>query len=80
MHRRTGGNPFFVRELTRLGQLRAESGQVRGAIDIVDSVRDVVERRLARLSQPCAQLLVTAAMDGPVRTTVGAAQGGRRRS
>ena len=58
MHRRTGGNPFFVRELTRLDQLRGESGQAAGAVDIVDSVRDVIERRLARLSQPCARLLV----------------------
>ncbi len=66
MHERTGGNPFFVRELTRLTQLRGRSGQPPATADVVDSVRDVIERRLARLSQPCARLLVTAALDGPV--------------
>ena len=65
MHQRTGGNPFFIRELTRLSQLRGRSGRPQGAIDVVDSVRDVIERRLARLSQPCARILVTAALDGP---------------
>ena len=66
MQRRTGGNPFFVRELTRLDQLRGESGQSPGTVDVVDSVRDVIERRLARLSQPCARLLAVAALDGSV--------------
>ena len=66
MQRRTGGNPFFIRELTRLDQLRSESGQGPGAVDLVDSVRDVIERRLARLSHPCARMLLTAAIDGPV--------------
>ncbi len=64
IHQRTGGNPFFVRELTRLSQLRGQSGQPEGTVELVESVRDVIERRLARLSQPCARLLVTAALDG----------------
>ena len=38
MHRRTGGNPFFVRELTRLSQLRNEAGQPGDTVDVVDSV------------------------------------------
>jgi tetratricopeptide (TPR) repeat protein len=66
MQRRTGGNPFFVRELTRLSQLRSDSGQPWGTVEVVASVRDVLERRLARLSQPCARMLVTASLDGVV--------------
>ena len=36
MHRRTAGNPFFVRELTRLGQLRGDSGRPWGTVELVD--------------------------------------------
>jgi tetratricopeptide (TPR) repeat protein len=65
--RRTGGNPFLVRELTRL--LVAQGDYARGwaptAAGLLDSVRDVLERRLARLSQPCAELLTVAAVLGP---------------
>ena len=64
--RRTGGNPFLVRELTRL--LVAQSGYrgtERAPSGLLDTVRDILERRLARLSQPCAELLTTAAVIGP---------------
>jgi tetratricopeptide (TPR) repeat protein len=57
--RRSGGNPLFVRELTRLVQA--------GAGDVVpESVRDILLSRLARLSQPCAELLAVAAVCGRV--------------
>ena len=55
LHRRTGGNPFFVRELARLGLAAAAPG----------TVRDALERRLARLSAPCAELVSVAAVGGP---------------
>ena len=55
LHRRTGGNPFFVRELARLGLAAAAPG----------TVRDALERRLARLSGPCAELVSVAAVGGP---------------
>ncbi|HEY7102530.1 MAG TPA: AAA family ATPase [Mycobacteriales bacterium] len=55
LHRRTGGNPFFVRELARLGAAAAAPG----------TVRDALERRLARLSAPCAELVTAAAVGGP---------------
>lgn len=68
MHARTGGNPLFVRELTRLLQARP-AGEDRWAGAAVDSVREVIDRRLARLSQPCHRMLSLAALDGTtVRT------------
>lgn len=70
--RRSGGNPFFARELTRL--VVAQGGWARGSAKgravpdtgpaVPDSVRDTLERRLARLSQPCAELLAVAAVAG----------------
>ncbi|MGH3840944.1 MAG: ATP-binding protein [Pseudonocardiaceae bacterium] len=64
--RRSGGNPLFVRELTRLllAQGGWDGGQAAGA-PIPDTVRDTLERRLARLSQPCVELLTVAALAGP---------------
>lgn len=61
--RRTGGNPFFILELTRLMAAGGGAGGRRPA-GIVDSVRETLERRLARLSQPCADLLAVAAVAG----------------
>jgi tetratricopeptide (TPR) repeat protein len=64
--RRTGGNPFLVRELTRL--LVAQEGYAIGSAapaGLLDTVRDILERRLARLSQPCVELLTVAAVVGP---------------
>ena len=66
MWARTGGNPLFVRELTRLAQARGPGAHTWGAAAIVDSVREVINRRVARLSQPCARLLGLAALDGSV--------------
>ena len=62
---RTGGNPLFVRELTRLAQVRS-GGDPEDVAGIVDSVRGVIERRIARVSGPCARLLALAALDGTV--------------
>ena len=64
MHARTGGNPLFVRELTRLLQSRAAAGDRWASSATVDSVREVIDRRLARLSQPCIRMLTVAALDG----------------
>ncbi|MEV4316287.1 AAA family ATPase [Actinocrispum sp. NPDC049592] len=58
--RRSGGNPLFVRELTRLIA-------ARGTADTIpDSVRDTLRSRLARLSHPCAEMLAAAAVGGRV--------------
>ncbi len=55
---RTGGNPFFVHEVARL---IAERGSA-AALTVPPGVREVLQRRLARLSQPCMSLLTAAAI------------------
>ncbi|WP_328606450.1 AAA family ATPase [Amycolatopsis sp. NBC_00345] len=55
VHRRTGGNPFFVRELGRV--LDAEGGLPEG-------VRDVVRYRVARLPEDVRTVLRRAAVIG----------------
>jgi hypothetical protein len=56
--RRTGGNPFYV---TEVGRLLRHQG-VRGAVPA--GVQEVLDRRLARLSQACHRLLEIAAVGG----------------
>jgi tetratricopeptide (TPR) repeat protein len=62
--RRTGGNPLFVRELTRLMTV-PDSGVSDPVPAITDSIRDTLERRLACLSRPCTGMLAAAAVAGP---------------
>ena len=57
VHRRTGGNPFFVEQTARLWH----SG---GAAAVAPGVRDAVRRRLSLLPAPVARLLSTAAVLG----------------
>ncbi|HEY3630301.1 MAG TPA: AAA family ATPase [Jatrophihabitantaceae bacterium] len=57
--RRTGGNPFFVREVVRLARDRGP-----GAITVPPGVRELLERRLARLDQPAHDLLGVLAVAG----------------
>lgn len=59
MYARTGGNPFFVQELTRLYAARGGSGLGPPA-----GVQQVVGRRLARLRQQTHECLSTAAVLG----------------
>ncbi|MEV4628152.1 BTAD domain-containing putative transcriptional regulator [Micromonospora sp. NPDC049523] len=60
IHRRSGGNPFFVRELARL--LAAEG--VAALQTVPAGVRDVIRHRLARLPEPAQMLLRQAAVIG----------------
>lgn len=61
IHRRSGGNPFFTRELARL--VAAEG---RPALDAVPpGVRDVIRHRLAGLPQRARAVLRQAAVIGP---------------
>src|SRR5581483_10623120 len=59
IHRRTGGHPFFVREIA----LHADHAD--GDVEhIPAAVRDVIERRMARLPEPTRALLEVAAIMG----------------
>lgn len=60
IHRRTGGNPFFVRELARL--FDAEGGAALTAVP--PGVRDVIRHRLARLPDEARTVLRQAAVVG----------------
>jgi len=55
---RTGGNPFFVQEVARLVAARGPAATLM----VPPGVREVLQRRLARLSQPCMSLLTAAAI------------------
>jgi tetratricopeptide (TPR) repeat protein len=58
---RSGGNPFFVRELTRL---LVAQGSWHEHTQIPASVTETLRRRLARLSTECVRLLEWAAVAG----------------
>ena len=58
---RSGGNPLFVRELTRL---LVAQGSWHEHIQIPASVAETLRRRLARLSTECVRLLEWAAVAG----------------
>ena len=58
---RSGGNPFFVRELTRL---LVAQGSWHEQTQIPASVAETLRRRLARLSTECVRLLEWAAVAG----------------
>ncbi|WP_406107446.1 ATP-binding protein [Micromonospora globbae] len=58
VHRRTGGNPFFVEQTARLWR-------AGGAVEaIAPGVREVVSRRLAQLPAPVVEVLTVAAVLG----------------
>jgi len=60
IHDRTGGNPFYVRELARhvADQPRTSFG------DVPDGIRDLVRARVEGLSPTCAETLAAAAVLG----------------
>jgi DNA-binding NarL/FixJ family response regulator len=71
VHRDTDGNPLFVQELVRLlaaeGRLGGNAVRGTGSAEsgpIPQTVRDVIGRRLDRLSPACQQVLATAAVIG----------------
>ena len=75
IHTETEGNPFFVTEVLRhlaeQGHLRArpEGGTVEvvgvpETIDVPEGIREVVGRRLSRLSAGCNELLAVASVIG----------------
>jgi hypothetical protein len=72
IHGETQGNPFFVREVVRhlveTGAFVHQDGRWRAVpshqIGIPEGVREVVGRRLSRLSETCIAVLRTAAVIG----------------
>ena len=63
VHARTGGNPFFVREVARLVP---SSATAPSGTRLPDGVREIIERRLALLTAPCRELLgITATLGRP---------------
>ena len=72
IHRHTEGNPLFVEEvynyLSETGALRERNGHVtadlRVVLNVPEGVRDLIGRRLARLSDDCNSLLNIAAVTG----------------
>ncbi|WP_267241688.1 AAA family ATPase [Streptomyces sp. PR69] len=58
VHRRTGGNPFFVEQTARIWHSGAP------VTAVAPGVREAVRRRLALLPEPVGELLVTAAVLG----------------
>lgn len=61
-HTRTGGNPFFLLELARLGPA-VSAGPDHGGI-VPATVREVVRRRVAQLPPDTIEALATAAVVG----------------
>src|SRR5262249_30589941 len=66
VHEQTEGNPFFVTEVVRLlaSEGRLEPGAVGWELAIPEGVRDVVGRRLNRLSEGANEVLTLAAAVG----------------
>ena len=68
IYTRTEGNPFFITEVVRLlreqGELLSDMADGPQGIRIPDGVREVIGRRLNRLSDHCNQTLSTASIIG----------------
>jgi len=74
VHRQTEGNPLFVQEVLRYlveeGLITREGGHWRAsgdtplAVSIPEGLRDVIGKRLSRLSPDCNRLLAIAAVIG----------------
>ncbi|KUN29570.1 transcriptional regulator [Streptomyces antibioticus] len=66
IHARTSGNPFFVRELSRLlsGGGSIGDGDASAAAAVPSTVHDVVRDRMAGLDDPARDLLRVAALIG----------------
>ncbi len=66
IHKATGGNPLFVREVTRLVATQDHLDRPgRLTISIPQSVRAVIRRRISPLSADAVRVLAAAAVVGP---------------
>ncbi|MEO3781893.1 BTAD domain-containing putative transcriptional regulator [Actinocorallia sp. B10E7] len=66
LHERTGGNPLFLREMTRLLADASRDGRAPEAVlaEVPDGVRDVVRVRVAALTGEVSTILAAAAVLG----------------
>ncbi|MEA2592747.1 MAG: eukaryotic-like serine/threonine-protein kinase, partial [Actinomycetota bacterium] len=72
VYRQTEGNPLFVREVVRLlaaeGRLESDAGAAGGAgpwdLDIPETVREAIGRRMDHLSPACNEVLAVASAIG----------------
>lgn len=68
LYRETEGNPFFVNEIVRLlvteGRLQDGADDERWSLEIPEGVRDVIGRRLDRLSSECNSVITVASAIG----------------
>lgn len=62
--RQTGGNPFFVGEITRLLDANGALDRTEVSVGVPAGVREVIERRMARFPQRCIELLTLGAVVG----------------
>jgi len=73
VHEETQGNPFFVGEILRHVAEAGSEPAAAGGLDLAqlgipDGVREVVSRRLMRLSEDATRILTVAAVAGPTVT------------
>jgi len=68
VYQQTEGNPFFLSEIVRLlvveGQLERPQVTTASGVRIPEGVREVIGRRLDRLSDECNRILTTASVIG----------------
>jgi tetratricopeptide (TPR) repeat protein len=74
IHRRTEGNPLFIQEVMRYlfeegfispqGEVRQKPRDIPVEMKIPDGLRDVIGKRLSRLSESCNRVLSVAAVIG----------------
>ena len=68
IHRETEGNPFFVQEVVRLlaaeGKLTRPKFELSWSTEIPQGVKEVIGRRLNKLSESCNEVLGVAAVLG----------------
>jgi DNA-binding CsgD family transcriptional regulator len=65
VHKLSGGNPLYTRELARLLAREGRLSGPAGDVDLPDSLRRLVARRTAHLSPACRDLLAFASAVGP---------------
>ena len=65
VYNRTGGNPLFLNELMRLQAEEGDADAESWKTGLPEGVRDVIGRRLDRLSEKCNEALSIASVIGP---------------